>query len=300
MFSLLALWSLQRLLGEEMGLGHRIGLTALLFFSMGLAQLSKETFAATLPLALIAFALATPLPRSRRLLVLSIFLMELVWAVVLFSLLRQDSLSNYPYRDVIGYGVQSPLTYVSLAARALLEGLLKVVTGHGLSILPVRLRQGPGAGMGLGEASAFLGLGVGLIALLWRAGGWWRAWGTLAGAGSFVYLLIPNLNIGSEHYWYFPTMGLVSLGGLSLWRLFDRSVRRPRLWMWITVIAYAAALVAGLEARLRVMHSRIDSLFGGGDGASRLRYGVERRRRDDSREAGSRDCPPRPSVRRRG
>ena len=262
MFSLLALWSLQRLLGEEMKWGQStwrlVLLLGLLFVSMGLAQLSKEVFAATLPLTLAAFTLVRPRSGWRRGLLPAVFVMELVWAIVLVSLLRLDSRSEFPYREVIGYGVQSPATQIPLAARALMEGAAKAVTGHGLTILPVRVRQGLGAGMGLGMALAFLATGVGLVGLLWRAGGWWRAWGTTAGAGIFIYLLIPNLNIGSEHYWYFPLMGLVSLGGLALWRFFERSVRAPQLWMGLTVVVYAAALALGLEARLKVLHSRMD------------------------------------------
>ena len=261
MFSLIALWSLQRLLDEEIDWGHRAWLIGLLFVSMGMAQLSKEVFAAVLPITLIAFTSVTansgPNSEWKRRLIPAILAMELVWAIVLFAMLRQDSRSEYPYHEVVGLGIQSPAVQLPLAARALIEGLGKVFTGHGLSILPVRLRQASLADPGLLAALAILACGLFIIVLLWRAGGWWRAWGTAAGSGIFVYLLIPNLNIGSEHYWYFPTMGLLSLGGLALWTFFERTVRVPMLWMWMTVLVYGAALTLGLETRLKVMQSRI-------------------------------------------
>lgn len=257
MFSLVALWSLQRLLDEEMTWGHRAWLLGLLFISLGMAQLSKEVFAAVLPITLIAFASVTPNSGWKRRIIPTVFGMEIVWALILVSMLRLDARSQYPYHDVIGFGVQSPATQIPLAARALVEGMGKVLTGHGLSILPVRLREGSIADPGLLAAIAILACGLFTIFLLWRAGGWWRAWGTAAGSGIFVYLLIPNLNIGSEHYWYFPTMGLLSLGGLALWTFFEQTVQVPILWMWMTVLFYGAALTLGLETRLKVMQSRI-------------------------------------------
>jgi hypothetical protein len=229
-----------------------------LFAALGLSQLSKEVFALIAPVTLAAFLFAARPARPWRFFV-ALVTMELVWAGVLLSLLRRDALSGYPYSDVIGRAVQTGHEQIVLAARALIEGATKGVLARHLSLLPPRLRGGPGAALSPGTALVILGAAASLLGTICTRGGWWLFWGIALFSGVGVYLAIPNLNIGSEHYWYFPAAAALSLLVPAFYLGAGRVSARPELWSWLFVTALSIAWLGGLQARTGGLATRLDA-----------------------------------------
>lgn len=256
-FTLTACLALQVLFTRQLSKGRKFAWFTVLFLSMGLGPLSKEVFLLVLPAALLAVAWV---PGDRKLtwkVPVALGMVQGFWAMLLLVLLRRDPQSDFPYQDVVGFGHLDGVTQVRLAASALLELLYKILTGHGLTIL--RLRDRNGVGQHLGQEGAALVLVAAALVIVWlyRRGGLTRLFALWTGVGLGVYLVIPNINIGSEHYAYFPSIGVFALVVLGLWRLLAHSSRRSQSVTGLLVVAYAVALGLGLGARLRHMDSRL-------------------------------------------
>ena len=301
MFSLIALWSLQRLLDEEIDGGHRAWLIGLLFVSIGMAQLSKEVFAAVLPLHSHRFHLrhrhsapprdgnAGSFPRFSR------------WnssgRSVLVSMLRQDSRSEYPYHEVIGLGVQSP-SIQSLSRRARsIEGSVKVL--HGTWALHSSRADETGkwrrSGVAGGARDPGLRAGYHRSCSGGPVAGGGRG-GTVAGSGDF------RLSTDSKSQHRLGTLlvlsddGTLSLEGLRSGLFSIERCESPMIWMWITVLVYGVADCSDSRARLKVMHSRIGAFSCRGRNTSRVRFGIELRRHDITRKTGGREPPARSAI----
>ena len=90
--------------------------------------------------------------------------------------------------------------------------------GWDLTVSRLTDRGGLGQHVGVLGAAAILGLWLILLVGLWRGKGLYRvSAGCLFSATP--YLFIPNLNIGSEHYWYLAVAGFLGLVLFALSRV---------------------------------------------------------------------------------
>jgi len=230
------------------------GWYALLFLSLGLGTFSKETFAVVLPLAVLSVGWVTPGFGRRQ--VVAVALMQCFWGGILYWLLTKDATSQFPYDDVIGWGILELPLQIRLAASSLIEGIYKTLSGHGLTIVRLQERFAVGIGLGVPGAVAILVLWVSVLVWLIFKGGFLRVLGALLAISETIYLVIPNLNIGSEHYWYLPAAPLLALVMYGVWRAASRFTDRPARVMTFAVALYAVALGMGTESRVLRMMSR--------------------------------------------
>ncbi len=232
-----------------------------IFLCLGLSQLSKEVFAVFVPpLIVLFFWLPGAKAPGRAILRKFIFVMvafELIWAPILYLLLRRDAAGPYTYSHTIGWAIIPPPMHIALASRSLVEYLLKLFTGTHLTVTRVLFRKSIGFTWPLWAHILTLLLGlVGSIFLCLQKG-WVRLWGALFCAG-WVYLAIPNANLGSEHYIYFCSFGFVVLMGMSSWVLAKRSSDHPRFIWWLGYGCVAFYSVCALETRLFECSSRLN------------------------------------------
>jgi len=203
---------------------------ALAFMFIALATLSKETF---LPISLAAVFFASPRGGRKWLAFPAIVL-----SVALAALLRYDGQSDFPYADVIGsqFSIADHLVF---AARSLIEGTLKTFGAMDLSSLPIPQRMGFLAS----PALAILALaGFAIVGWSWwKMEGWFRLAAALA-APIAIYLVIPNANLGSEHYWYFPAWGLCLF---LVAGVFWMTQRRPKVAATVPYLLLLLALTMG-------------------------------------------------------
>lgn len=182
--------------GALLWIRDRVVSRVIAFLCIGLAVFSKETF---LPIAVATAFIATPSGERRW-----VVAPAMVWSVLLVILVSTDGKSAFPYADVIGYPV-SLTNSIVFAASALVEGILKTFGAMDLSSIPIPQRQSflPSSLFAVGVLSAF----ALVLFSWWKREGWFRLASFLV-APVAIYLVIPNANIGSEHYWYFPAWGL--------------------------------------------------------------------------------------------
>ncbi len=233
---------------------HRLFWFSCLFLSLGLATFSKETFAFTMPVAVLITGWVTGSLKWRG--ALAIGVAQTFWVGLLLCLLTLDAQSEFPYDDVIGLNILEVPLHLRLAASALFEGIYKTLSGHGLTIVRLQERVGLGIHWGVQGAAAFISLWIGVLGWLYYCGGFLRVWGVILGASSGIYLAIPNMNIGSERYWYFPAASLFTLLIYGIWCAVARFSRRPVRILSVIVLFYAVALGMGLESRVSRMFSR--------------------------------------------
>jgi len=212
--------------------------------SLGLAVLSKEVFFFITPMIALGVYAAPGLRFERRTL---IFLSTLVISLLLctsyfvFSLL-QDSSGNFHHKGAIGFGVSTFGQHLVLSARALAEGIIKMVAGLGLTTIRMSERIGPLHEVGVwGALAVFASAGIG-IAVLSKMSLWLRVWSFWCLIGFVPYLVIPNINIGSEHYLYFSSMGTV---GVLFYLGYLASTRMPN-WARLIVPTVALFYIGGL------------------------------------------------------
>ncbi len=235
-FCLLAVWSLY----QKSALWS--GVT---FITTILSALSKESFAIITPITLICFIWLTSMSnRVRKTGVVGFS--GLVFSILIIALLQLDSKSDFPYQDVIGIHLIDPIAQVKWAASSLVEGLYKVVTGQMLSIH--RLKDRPHWAFSFGMSFALL-IPFFIFPWKYRAHPWVLAtWAAIA-----FYLFLPNLNVGSEHYWYFPSIGVVMGIVFLAFKFFKKSH-----YATLLLTVYIFSLSTGLYARLRIMGSKIE------------------------------------------
>lgn len=250
LFTLSGMWAVQTLPRTR----HRLACFAALFLSLGLATFSKETFAVVTPAAILLTGWFTRSLHWRG--ALAVVVVQAFWAGILVFLLTLDARSDFPYEDVIGWRILEVPLHLRLAASALVEGIYKTLSGHGLTIVRLQERFGVGIGLGVEGAAAFLALFAGLCGWMLYRGGFLGLWGGLLFVSAGIYLVIPNLNIGSEHYWYLPATALFSLLLFGVWNVVKLYSPRPRRVLTLVVAVYAVALGMGLVSRSVRMISR--------------------------------------------
>lgn len=171
--------------------------------------------------------------------------------VVLYRLYNLDKNSAYSYSGNVAFQYDSNKIWFTFFARSLWEGIYKLLTGDGLTT--VRLANRDGLGSNLTVFSHLL-LTLGTLYLLVktfiRAP---RARGLLVllVLGIAFYLIIPNANVGSEHYWYFAAAPAFAL----LVMFFLHYIKTQRLFVLLTT-SYVLFLFVSLQTRLLDYRSR--------------------------------------------
>jgi hypothetical protein len=219
------------------------------FLCIGLSGFSKETF---LPIALVLITAALTYEKNKSMAKWLGAFSLLIYGPILFVLLSRDSQSNFPYSDVIGIGKISAIQHVRLAGEAVAEGILKIFTGEFLTSIPLIHRM----------PRLALPIQLAALALFWSSlfllkEKRWAALGAAALFSYSIYLVIPNLNIGSEHYWYFPAIGIYILivGALDSIRRLNSRVLSP-LFALLLVI-YVGFFSHKLTLHLGDMRTRL-------------------------------------------
>jgi hypothetical protein len=257
-FSLLACWCwFRKKEQEEKGESPLVWAIAL-FLSFGGAALSKEPYAVIAPCFVALVVWVTTNGKNP----LELFLLTLCWPIfwwmVLLAKMRSDAASAYPFTDFLGYSIISPWQHFLLAGHALIEGFGKVLTGQQLTIVRLHDRINyEASAIGLRSVlalSCFLGFSV----FLFFRDKWLRLSGGMLLLCILPYLLVPNLNIGSEHYWYFGSAAVWLTGAIFLWRFQKKFVARPAVWFAIFFISFGTAHLFNLEKRLSTMGTRLD------------------------------------------
>lgn len=239
-----------------------------LFTSLGLAVLSQETFAVTAPATVLVFYyLASPRPGRSPVSFggkslpfwLVTFVLSIPWWGLSAFLSIRGAASKFSYNAAVGLGVITPVSQLRLTARAIAEGGLKLLTGGDLTSLRMMERGGVLENISaIGAAILLLALAVLAIALA-RRGAWYRVWLTAAIAGYGTYVAVPNINIGSEHYWYFSTLALVAILVYGVFKIFDR-LRLPhtRFIAVLAITSYGLILAFQMQSRLFDLRSNLD------------------------------------------
>ncbi len=190
-----------------------------ILLAYALASLSKEIFFFIVPLLLVA---------NRR--KASAFWMPIALLPFFIFTVPQDSFSNFS--STLGWSVLPPKAHGMSVGRALLEGFPLIFLGRGISTLRLNDRMGPGA---LWSFQSHLIWIFSLCAAFFyfaQRSSRLRPGIVFFSICAIPYLLIPNLNIGSTHYWYLPSLGL----------LFAVVAFLP--WNPVTLLPYAVFLSA--------------------------------------------------------
>ncbi|MBI4404500.1 MAG: hypothetical protein HY537_10080, partial [Deltaproteobacteria bacterium] len=245
-----------------------------LFVAWTFSALSKEIFVFIVPMGCFLFFFSgKKIPRFEKLR-FSFFVVgfAVLGVTVLVIQAAKDGTSQYSYVHNVGLGVLSFDTHVRIAARALVEGVQKLLLGRGLTSLRLLEREGLGAGWGFLLSWTVLFSWILFCLALIRITGWWRVWGGLFFASVSFYLAVPNVNIGSEHYWYFaalPFYALLVQGALSLLKRCDSKAKHlsahQKLFRQhiasVVGLCYVVFLSIGLQSRLVQLHSRLSLAF---------------------------------------
>lgn len=224
-----------------------LGKYVLIFAFLGLSSLSKETFCFVAPAVCLVFYFFRGLNFSGKEHCLKSFLCILgfascFWALVLIWLLQGEQNSIYSYGPALEAKGPFLLNQFEWASRAVIEGLSKVYLGYDLTTTRMNERYG--------LISRFLNpqLGIAflcvLIFFLWLAikrFRWVAIWVLTALLGYFPYVLIPNANLGSEHYWYFPSLALIAILIIGV-SLATQRVQKPSRIRTLAVLVYVGVL----------------------------------------------------------
>ncbi|MBI4404984.1 MAG: hypothetical protein HY537_12530 [Deltaproteobacteria bacterium] len=217
---------------------------------MGLSILSKEVFAIILPIALVLPLLNRPKVRLHRIVML-ILLLELPWLLVLLLGILRDQSAYFSYAGNVGLGVLGFAEHLRLAARAIIEGVWKLISGLGLTSIRLKMRQGLGSELGIAGSVFIIVSWFTALFVVVSKRGWNRYWGSLLLVSSAMYLFTPNNNLGSEHYWYFPTLALFAF--LVLW-----AHTLQNRWLPVALSLLCVYYVARLEGRASQLSTRLD------------------------------------------
>jgi hypothetical protein len=256
LFSLIALWAFQQRFydEEERGVFWKV----LLFLSLGAAALSKEPYVFIAP-ALIVFT-SFFYGRARRTAV-EILILQCFWGWILYTRLQLEPSSVRPYRDLLGYSIITPQQHFILAAHALIEGIGKVFSGHHLTIVPLRERLDFVRASGTIKNTLPLVFFLAFLIGLARKSGWPRFAAGFLAISSLLYLIIPNINIGSEHYWYLGVAAVWFTFLSIVWVMHNYSMDHPIRGFAVFSIILAGLLIINLERRVKHMGTRMDFYY---------------------------------------
>jgi len=218
-----------------------------MFAFLGLSSLSKETFCFVAPAVCLVFYSFRRLNFSDNGHFQKSFLRFLgvgfcFWALVLFWFLQGERNSIYSYGPALEAKGPFLLNQFEWTSRAVIEGLSKVYLGYDLTTTRMNERYG--------LFSRFLNPQLGILfffaltiilCIAMKRFRWVTIWVLTAVIGYLPYLLIPNANLGSEHYWYFSSLALISflIIGVSL---ATRRVQKPLRIRTLAVLVYVGVL----------------------------------------------------------
>lgn len=231
------------------------------FFLAGLAQLSKELFALVIPLsAVLLFYLPSTKEnwKYQKQFIYLVTLTAIFWSTITFLLYQMDVNVAHSYKGNIGWGVWTIGKHLHLSTRALWEGITKTLGGVGLTTVRLTQRQGIGAGFGGIAIAASLGGWVLLCGWLGTRSTWFRIWTPILFLSSAFYLAVPNINLGSEHYWYFPAVPLLCIFVAFLLAVSTKIVTQSNWFRWFCFGAYGLSALVLLQVRLLEMRSQVD------------------------------------------
>jgi hypothetical protein len=183
-----------------------------------LAQFSKEMFAFSLPLLMFAiYAFPKDGNRTRSKVLLAAMIVEIaLYSSIFIHLYRKDITADFSYTYTIGWHALPIVSHIEVASRALMEGISHLISGQGMTTLRLIARQGLGAAWPIGIYLSFLAVYLFTSLYIVTRKKIYSLAYLFFFIPSLFYLGIPNLNIGSDHYWYFSSLGfcfLFLLGG---------------------------------------------------------------------------------------
>lgn len=260
LFALVSLWISSKILMECASKRGCVSYYALLLISIGLSILSKEIFAVVLPLSLLLSSKSLGWNRRTKdaaFFRLFVLLAGTIWGSVLIGLASYDVGSLYSYNGKIGRDVLPIRDHLVLSARAVIEGIYKISTGIGLTSLRLSERSGIAQNIGVTTALATISGVLVVGSYLWKVRGWMRVGSFSCLFGLTLYLFIPNLNIGSEHYWYFPSVGILILFGYVIWILVAGLSQNRVLIMSLVVMGFSLFWGHRIYARLWETRTRV-------------------------------------------
>lgn len=247
-FTLLSLIVAHGLMEKGAARKWKIFYGTLIFIFLGGATLSNEEFGLFAPLALFLCSFFysenrdfSTLKRIKYFVFL--ILCQTIWGIVLWNLLKKDSLSITPYQvgaksfDYYPYGFQ-----LLMAGKAILDGLPKILSGHRLSIMPGWVRKTPEQTLDeFGTFLLFIEWGL-LGYFIFRAKRGIQIWGAWFFVALSFYFFLPNINIGAERYLYFPFIGifcgLAQFIWASLKKYFPQSAKTSAFFLVLTLFGF--------------------------------------------------------------
>jgi len=224
-----------------------------IFLLLGVSQLSKEVFAIVVPPVLVAFfwlpGISATTRKRLKYFAGAIVAFELFWGTILYLFLQRDIGGHYSYSYTVGWKAIPPGVHIWLSARAIFEAIPKLFSAGTLTVIRIMFRKNLGFSFPVWLQFAILG--TSLLGSAWLCSGRksYRAWGVVF-CSMWVYLLIPNANIGSEHYLYFCSFGFVVLLGLGALRLLRKYTQHPLSLWWLAYGVFAFSSISALENRL--------------------------------------------------
>jgi hypothetical protein len=237
-------------------ISRKVAIFACVFACSGLAVLSKEVFAASLPILCVLLAISRPSHRES-LLFFSVF-NGLFWGLILFILSKNDATSYSPHSVAVGTGILEPGLHLRLAASALIDGAHKALLGSNLATYPTLLNRFDFESH-IGNLGSCVALCTGALFFLFFAR--WRDWTRTISVvlliAVSIYLLIPNTNMGAEHYWYFPLGPWIALLVGMSWEALAKFSNQPAKTWRMVMLAYSLTLGTGLALRLSDLKDRI-------------------------------------------
>lgn len=252
LFTLIAWWLAPHVTGSR----SRVALAGVLI-CLVLATLSKEIyFVVCLAMVLLeikALRSENLLSQKKRFNALfCILLTAASIAAVIYGLVMRESDGPFSYLGNVGFSIMPFGEWVSTSSRALLEGVWKTISGHGLTTVRLSTRYGLGKNFPIFAHCLILAIALGSFGYLLRKCREERALLLAAALPILIYLGIPNSNAGSEHYWYFaaaPTFALLYLAGA-------RAISSEKILVGLGV-TYAVLLFIGLQSRALDYRDRI-------------------------------------------
>lgn len=179
------------------------------------AILSKEVYLVVIP----ALMLSTMIPRETGKKAIAWISAGGAAILMILFLVDQKQSARFSYTGNVGFQWAAILAQVQQSGRALVEGLSKWFSGGGLTTIRLSARSS--------IADVVPSILLSLLTLAWltlgiwcfRRGGLVRVLSALLFPASLFYLLVPNANVGSEHYLYFATMGAAGFTALAILRM---------------------------------------------------------------------------------
>lgn len=202
-----------------------------------LAQMSKETMTFSLPAIACLLLWGLRVKRNVWRPVVATLLATIAFGVVfLYYQIPKDAVGSYTYLGRVGVGSLTKSNHLQLAYEALSEGLWKLASGTGLSLIRLSERYPSGLAKQFVGALFLVLTAVFISIKFFRRERAWSFWVLAPLAAYLPFLIIPNVNMGSEHYWYFTSVFLGGALGFIVEKILAGSRFSP--WPVIGVLTF--------------------------------------------------------------